>query len=223
MGFPVAERFASINGEGSHAGELAAFVRFRGCNLACSYCDTAWANEPGCPVEELSADEIEAFVRETGAQRVTLTGGEPLLQPGVETLVRQLLDAGLQVEVETNGAVPIAPVLACGGDLGRLTLTLDFKLPSSGMSGRMLEQNHELLRPHDVVKFVIGDEADFPAVLDALRRGNLVQRCQVYFSPVFGRMDAACIVDFMQRERLNGCRLQLQLHKLVWPAAERGV
>ena len=81
MSFPVAEKFVSINGESICAGEPAVFVRFRGCNLNCSYCDTKWANEPDCPADEMTARQIADYVKSTGITNVTLTGGEPLLQP----------------------------------------------------------------------------------------------------------------------------------------------
>ena len=76
----VAEKFISINGEGSRAGELAAFIRFTGCNLRCSYCDTSWANAPDCPYTEETPEEIAQWVNASGIRDVTLTGGEPLLQ-----------------------------------------------------------------------------------------------------------------------------------------------
>ena len=79
----VVEKFTSINGEGTRAGELAVFVRFKGCNLRCSYCDTMWANEPDCPYEEETPEEILNYVLGTGIRNVTLTGGEPLLQKDI--------------------------------------------------------------------------------------------------------------------------------------------
>ena len=100
----VVEKFTSINGEGTRAGELAVFIRFKGCNLRCSYCDTMWANEPECPYKEETPEEILNYVLGTGIHNVTLTGGEPLLQKDIRDLIHLLLQAGLQVEIETNGA-----------------------------------------------------------------------------------------------------------------------
>lgn len=227
--FPVAERFLSINGEGPRAGRLAAFVRFQGCNLACAYCDTAWANEPDCPVERLSAREIAGYAASTGARHLTLTGGEPLLQPGIGGLLALLMESHpLAVEIETNGAVSLEAVAAVRDSLPesqrqRLSFTLDCKLPSSGMQHRMVAGNYRLLAPYDTVKFVIGDECDFPAVLQVLREYRLSERCQVYLGPVFGQMDPARIVDFMQENHLYQATLQLQLHKIIWPGVEKGV
>ena len=87
--YQVVEKFVSINGEGRRAGELAAFIRFKGCNLQCSYCDTSWANEPGCESERLTEEEILSWIRETGVKNVTLTGGEPLLRKGMEELIEE--------------------------------------------------------------------------------------------------------------------------------------
>lgn len=227
--FPVVERFTSINGEGTHAGRLAAFVRFRGCDLACSYCDTTWANVPDAPAEPMTVDDILAFVDASPACCVTLTGGEPLLQEGIGELIAALVaEEGRYVEIETNGAVPLAVFTRLrerlvGDAPNRLSFTMDCKLPSSGMARRMVAGNYEVLDMRDTVKFVIGGEGDFPAVLDVMRRHQLQERCQVYLSPVFGQMDPARIVEFMQENRLDEATLQLQLHKIVWPGEERGV
>ena len=227
--FPVAEHFVSINGEGVRAGRLAAFVRFRGCPLACSYCDTAWANEPDCPVQAMTVADIVSFADGSGARCVTLTGGEPLAQPGVGALIEALLaHPDRLVEIETNGAVSLQPFAELrrrvrGAAPQRLAFTMDCKLPSSGMHDEMLPRNYLLLEPHDTVKFVIGDEGDFTAAAREIHRRKLQERCHVYLSPVYGRMDPARIVDFMRREGLDRATLQLQLHKLIWPARDRGV
>ena len=142
----VVEKFISINGEGRRAGELAVFIRFKGCNLNCSYCDTKWANEPACDYEELSPDKICEYVSETGIKNVTLTGGEPLLQKDIRSLVEKLLNkSDIRVEIETNGAVDIAP-LANAFSKEKLSLTMDYKLPSSGCEEKMLLSNMEALR-----------------------------------------------------------------------------
>ena len=108
--YQVVEKFVSINGEGRRAGELATFIRFKGCNLQCSYCDTSWANEPGCESERLTEEEILSWIRETGVKNVTLTGGEPLLRKGMEELIEAILeDPSQRVEIETNGSVDLKP------------------------------------------------------------------------------------------------------------------
>ena len=118
--YAVAEKFVSINGEGKHAGELAVFLRFRGCNLACGFCDTKWANTAAAPAVRMTTDELVAYVRETGVRNVTLTGGEPLLQPGIDELITALGALGYRVEIETNGSVSLQPfalpwIISCRG------------------------------------------------------------------------------------------------------------
>ena len=101
--YRVAELFSSINGEGTRAGQLAVFVRFQGCNLACAFCDTKWANEADAPCREMTAEEIVQEIRRTGIVNVTLTGGEPLLQTGIGELLERLgREPDLRVEIETN-------------------------------------------------------------------------------------------------------------------------
>ena len=227
--FPVVESFTSVNGEGTRAGRLAAFVRFRGCTLSCSYCDTAWANRHDAPAEMLGIDDIVSFVESSPASCVTLTGGEPLLQNGIDELIEALLaDPKRFVEVETNGAVPLAPFAAMrrrllGSRCGHLSFTMDCKLPSSGMHEHMVWENYELLEPSDTVKFVIGDDRDFETVLQVMSRFDLQAQCHTYLSPVFDRMDPARIVDFMRENSLDNTTLQLQLHKIIWPGQDKGV
>ena len=121
---PVAERFVSINGEGACAGKLAAFVRFTGCNLRCGYCDTMWANAPGVAAQGETPQQLAAWVRQAGVECVTLTGGEPVLQPLLPQLVELLLgepgpnERGLRVEIETNGAADLGELAALRARIG---------------------------------------------------------------------------------------------------------
>lgn len=235
---PVAERFVSINGEGPRAGRLAAFIRFTGCNLACSWCDTAWANVENAQHENLSADELVEWVAGTGAACVTLTGGEPALQPGLPDLLRSLSHSqvwGLEgsprvVELETNGAVDLGDLhqlrwqlAALGGTPTTIAFTVDCKMPSSGMAAEMLAGNYELLGQADAVKFVVASAEDLLAAEAVINEYDLCSRCQVFFSPVFSCIEPAEIVTFMQEHGLANVRLQLQLHKIIWPGQDKGV
>ena len=110
--FKVAEKFVSINGEGPRAGELAVFLRFCGCNLNCGYCDTRWANTADVKYEFASAEELVAYVKSTGIKNVTLTGGEPLLQADIAYLIELLGASGAEVEIETNGSVPLKNIVS---------------------------------------------------------------------------------------------------------------
>jgi len=214
----VAEKFISINGEGTRAGELAVFVRFTGCNLRCSYCDTMWANEPGCPYEEMSPGQICDYVRSTEIKNVTLTGGEPLLQKDMDKLIGLLIkDCRVRVEIETNGAVDLQPFTRLPE--GRPVFTMDYKLPSSGYEDRMITENFSVLEAEDTVKFVSGSRADLERAGEIIEKYGLLDRCHVYFS----RIEPTEIVDFMLNKRMNKARIQIQMHKVIWDPNERGV
>ncbi len=237
---PVVERFVSVNGEGPRAGRLAAFIRFAGCNLACSWCDTAWANVGDCAHEDCTPAGLLEWVAGSGAACVTLTGGEPTLQPGLPALVRALYGsdawgAGLGdqrvVEIETNGAVDLDPLHALREELAagqgvsgcRIHFTVDCKMPSSGMTAEMLPGNYDLLCWGDAVKFVVASREDLECARQVIEKHDLCSRCEVFFSPVFSCIEPSQIVDFMQEQRLSRVRLQLQLHKIIWPGQEKGV
>ena len=217
----VAEKFISINGEGVRAGELAVFVRFQGCNLRCHYCDTKWALAKDCPYEEMSPEQIHAYTKRTGIKNVTLTGGEPLLHKDMDRLLAILLaDEDLRVEIETNGAVDLRKFCACPG---RPVFTMDYKLPSSGYEKSMVLSNFELLSPDDTVKFVSGSTQDLERAYQVIQEYDLLRKCHVYFSPVFGDIEPAEIVSFMMDHKLNEARLQIQMHKVIWDPDIRGV
>lgn len=239
--FPIAERFVSINGEGAHAGKLAAFIRFPGCNLDCSYCDTQWARDPELTVEFVSVEELCDWVKREGVACVTITGGEPTLQSDLYRLLHALarLETVEVVEIETNGSTDLAKLIALDSKREeerpialegfpaprpeKLCITMDYKLPSSGMEDKMFSANFELLGERDVVKFVVGSHEDLERMAEVVREYDLATRCQVYISPVFGAIEPAAIVEFMRERSLTHARLQLQLHKFIWPNQERGV
>ena len=220
MSFAVVEKFASINGESLKAGELAVFIRFRGCNLNCSYCDTSWANTGAAPAKMMTAEEICDYADSTGIKNVTLTGGEPLLQEGIDELIERLIDNGHCVEIETNGSIDIEKFSKLPL---RPAFTLDYKLGASGMEENMLTDNYKYLKPGDCVKFVSGSIADLKRACEIIRQFDLTSKCSVYISPVFGQIDPADIVDFLTANRMNDVRLQLQMHKFIWGPDRRGV
>ncbi|MCR4646488.1 MAG: putative 7-carboxy-7-deazaguanine synthase QueE [Oscillospiraceae bacterium] len=218
--YKLAEHFISINGEGQLAGELALFLRFAGCNLRCSYCDTLWACGKDAPHEVVSLSRIVDIAKdaiENGVRNVTLTGGEPLLQPGINDVIGRLTALGLQPEIETNGAIPLKDFCApC-----RPKFTMDYKLPSSRMEQHMCTENFALLHEWDTVKFVCGTRAD---VFRAKEIAELYKpSCPLYLSPVFGQIEPAEIVEIMKEQKMTRFRLQLQLHKFIWDPMERGV
>lgn len=218
--FPVVEKFVSINGEGQKAGTLAAFVRLRGCNLSCNYCDTSWANTPDCPCEDLSCKEIVDWVQETHVKNVTLTGGEPLYAEDIRVLIEALGGAGFDVEIETNGSVPLARFANL---FYRPAFTLDYKCPDSGMESFMFTPNFSLLTACDTVKFVVSSVKDLDKAREISEKYELATHCPIYLSPVFGRIEPREIVEYMIAHHWNEARLQLQMHKFIWPPQQRGV
>ncbi len=219
--FQVAETFVSINGEGKKAGRLAIFIRLKGCNLNCSYCDTKWANERKTPYELMTAAQIADKIKESGVLLVTLTGGEPLLDENIGELIGSILMLPqVELEIETNGSVPIRMFRERDA---RLTMTMDYKLPSSHMEESMCLENMEYLKPWDVVKFVIGSEEDLTRAKEIIDRFSLCERAIVYFSPVFGAIEPERIVEYMKEEHLTKVRFQIQIHKVIWDPDKTGV
>ena len=219
--YQVVETFVSINGEGKKAGRLAMFIRLKGCNLNCSYCDTKWANERKAPYELMRTDQIIDKIKNSGVSLVTLTGGEPLLDKNIGELIGSILMLPkTELEIETNGSVPIRMFRERDA---RLTMTMDYKLPSSNMEETMCLENMEELKPWDVVKFVIGSEEDLIRAKEIIDRFSLCEKAIVYFSPVFGMIEPARIVEYMKEKGLSDVRLQMQRHKLIWKPDQRGV
>lgn len=219
--YKIAERFISINGEAARAGEPAVFIRFAGCNLECGYCDTKWANEENLTYETLSEEEIYDYIKRTGITNVTLTGGEPLVVDNIDRLLLMLsLDEELNIEIETNGSVDIAEFKAL---TDKISYTLDYKLPDSGMEDQMYTGNYNYIDKNDSVKFVVSSLKDLDRAREIIYTYGLVEKTRVFLSPVWGRIDPCDIVDYMLEYNMNNVKLQLQLHKIIWGADERGV
>lgn len=202
----VTEIFYSLQGETRSVGCPTVFVRLSGCPLRCVYCDTAYAFTGG---DRMSLEQILAQVRSYGARYVTVTGGEPLAQPGCLALLERLADEGYQVSLETSGALDVAGVDP------RVVKILDLKGPSSGEMQRNLYSNVDHLSPHDQVKFVIADDEDYQWARATMALYDLAERCEVLFSPSAGLQDPTELAEKILRDRLP-VRLQLQLHKLLW-------
>ena len=221
----VVEKFVSINGESKRAGELALFIRFKGCNLNCTYCDTKWANEIDCEYDEMTPEEILDYIEETKVKNITLTGGEPLLQKDIYKLIKMIIEKGYRVEIETNGAVSIESAAALREKEGfkDLSFTLDYKSPYSGCEDKMILDNYKFIDSRDSVKFVVGGEKDLEKARYIIEKFNLSDRCQVFLSPIFGMIKPDEIVDFMIDKNLNDIKLQIQMHKVIWDPEKRGV
>ncbi len=221
MDFKVVERFVSINGEGRRSGQLAIFIRFAGCNLNCSYCDTLWANEKDVSYELVSSKDIYDYIKSQKIKNVTLTGGEPLMQKGIVELLKVLSkDKELYVEIETNGSVLLDEFLDIENSP---SFTMDYKLPSSNMENKMALDNFRYLTNKDTVKFVSGSIEDLEKAKEIIKKYNLVNTTNIYISPVFGKINLDTIVEFMKNNKMNGVNLQLQLHKIIWDPNKKGV
>ena len=220
---PVIEQFISLDGEGPTAGELAYFVRFNDCNLRCAWCDTVYSWDSSSPITHKTPQELYNEIKTSGVKNVTLTGGEPLIQHNILPLLQLLAeDDTLCVHIETNGAVDIAPFrTACPAE--NIHYILDYKLPASGMEQHMCMNNPKVVTGTDVYKFVIASEEDLQRALDVIAQYALDTRCQVFLSPVRELIDPLVIVDAMKERCMNNVRLQLQLHKILWPKEMRGV
>ena len=210
----VIEIFKSIDGEGIRAGFPVTFIRLEGCNLRCSYCDTKYSYD-GAQFTEMTPQQIYDKVYRLGCKRVTLTGGEPLIHKDVNTLIELLTHGGFRVNIETNGAINITPYVR----VRNILITMDYKCPSSGMTDKMLLNNLPKLSKDDVLKFVVGSKED----LDACRDIKKYTDAQVFISPVFGQIEPREIVEYMLEHDMQDCRIQLQLHKYIWPVDMRGV
>lgn len=210
----VNEIYESVQGESTWAGLPCVFVRTTFCDLRCSYCDTEYAFYEG---NKMELDEIEVQVLAFELPLVEITGGEPLLQKGVVTLMKRLCDAGKTVLIETSGAHDISVIDE------RVHRIMDLKTPSSGESERNLDANIPLLTQKDEVKFVIGSEEDYQWAREKVIEYTLNERTgAVLFSPVFGKIDPRKIVEWMLRDRLE-VRFQLQMHKFIWDPAKKSV
>lgn len=212
----VVEIFKSIEGEGKRAGLPCTFIRLYGCDLDCSYCDTDYGRKGG-NYTEYTIDEILDRVKELGVNAVTITGGEPLIHKDVYDLVESLTDENYWINIETNGAnkLKIFP------SFYPVFYTMDMKCPSSGMTGFMLKENLSFLGVQDVLKFVVGSEEDLQFAKKIIDENQL--SCEIYFSPVFGKIEPSQIVDFILENHLDDCKVQIQIHKVIWDPNKRGV
>lgn len=212
----VNEIFKSIEGEGIRTGYPVTFIRLYKCNLNCSYCDTRYSCE-GKDYTRMDIPTIMNKVEELAVKRITLTGGEPLIHPNVEELINTLLQQGYQVNIETNGSIDIYPYIA----KDNLILTMDYKSISSKMNHLMNTKNLKYLREQDVLKFVVGTEEDLLDMKNILDKYN--PSCNIFVSPIFGMIEMQDIVEFIINNNLRECRMQVQLHKIIWEPSKRGV
>jgi 7-carboxy-7-deazaguanine synthase len=210
----INEIFHSVQGESTYAGRPCVFVRLTACDLRCTWCDTPYAFYEG---SKRSLDEVIGEVDRFGCSLVEVTGGEPLLQEDVYPLMQTLLDRGKTVLLETGGHRSTERVPA------EVVTILDVKCPGSGEVERNDWNNLDRLRPHDEVKFVVKDRADYEFARDAIVRHELAGRtAAIHLSPVHGVLDPKTLSEWVLADGLP-VRVQLQLHKYIWSPTTRGV
>ncbi|MEW5981741.1 MAG: radical SAM protein [Acidobacteriota bacterium] len=210
----ISEIFYSIQGESTYAGQPCVFVRLTACDLRCRWCDTPYAFTGG---RRMAVDDVLAQIATWSCDLVEITGGEPLLQEDVYTLMACLLESGRTVLLETGGHLSVDRVP------DGVRRVIDVKCPASGESERHHWANLDLLGQGDQVKFVIQDRGDYDYARDVLVRHDLADRCgTVLFSPVHGALEPRVLARWILEDRLP-VRLQLQMHKYIWGAEATGV
>jgi len=213
MSLKVNEIFYSIQGESSFAGQPCVFVRLTGCNLRCSYCDTAYAYAEGEPVP---IEDIIGSITQYPCRLVEITGGEPLIQEESPLLIQRLLNLAYTVLLETNGSVDVGHIDK------RCIKIMDIKCPASGEENKNNFSNLNELTAEDEIKFVICNREDFTYAANLLPR---IQRScpvrKIHFSPAAGMLEAGTLAPWILEGGLP-VRLNMQLHKIIWPHRLRG-
>ncbi len=214
MQLKINEIFYSIQGEGLDAGRPCVMVRLAGCNLRCSYCDTEYAFYEGF---FMSLDEIIEKITQFNCNMVEITGGEPLYQKNTVFLIKKLLDLGFYTLVETNGSYDLSLIDK------RCINIMDVKTPSSKMSEKNLSSNFYELKKNDQLKFVVSDRLDFDFGINLIKDKNLYEKCKnIIFSPVLNVLHPKKLAQWVLESQMD-IRMQVQLHKIIWPEDMRGV
>ncbi len=209
----INEIFYSIDGEGITAGQIAIFIRLNGCNLRCSYCDTAYSLE--AKNNYMDFEQIYEIIDKYPTKNITITGGEPLFQNAVFDFIKELSAKGYRVNIETNGSIGIKNITKIDNTI----VTLDIKTCSSGMNESNLYKNLTYLRDSDVIKFVVGNIEDLDFTYKVI--DHYSPRGHIFLSPVYGSIKPAEIVDYMKDKSNENVRLQLQMHKFIWDPDKR--
>ena len=220
----ISEIFLSIDGEGIRTGYPVIFIRAHGCQLRCSYCDSMYSVE-GSDFVDMTIDEILKKVSSYSCKRITFTGGEPLIQNDALDVIKRLVRSGYEVNIETNGAIDLSnlrdPSWCYGFMRDNIIITMDWKSISSKMSKHMLQSNLKYLDNKDVLKFVVSSQEDLEQMKELITTNKL--NCNIFVSPIFGKIEPSDIVKYVLDNNLNDIRVQLQIHKIIWDSNMRGV
>lgn len=211
----ITEIYKSIQGESTWAGMPCIFVRTNRCDLRCTWCDSAFTFTGGV---EMSVEAILAEVERLGPGIVEITGGEPMLQRDIDELARRLCDSGRTVLIETGGHRDISPDVLDQ----RVIRIMDLKCPGSGECEKNRWENIQHLRATDEVKFVLTGRADYEWARDVIRQHGLEERTIVLLSVAHGQVEPRDVVQWMLDDGLRA-RFQMQMHKVIWEEAARGV
>ena len=209
----INEIFYSIQGETTYTGHPTVFVRTTGCNLRCTYCDTKYSYHEG---QFLSSEEILQKIESYGASYVCITGGEPLLQKEILSLMKTLCDKSYNVSLETSGSK------SCRDVDPRVKIILDVKTPDSGAKDSFLLENLDFVNEKTEVKFVVCSQEDFNWSEQFCRQHDLFKKFVVLYSPSYGQVSERWLAENIL-EKKSSARLQLQLHKYIWNPDLRGV
>ena len=210
----INEIYHSIQGESTSAGRPCVFVRLTYCNLRCTYCDTEYAFYEG---KDMSIQQVIDEVEKYNCKLVEITGGEPLVQmEECLDLMKNLCDLGYEVMVETGGSLSIKDIDP------RVKIIMDLKCPTSGMEKKNLYQNLIFLKLNDELKFVIGNREDYDWTIEIVKKYNLVVKCIILFSALFGELEPVQLIKWILEDKLD-VRFQLQMHKYIWHPETKGV
>ncbi|MEJ2505126.1 MAG: radical SAM protein [Ignavibacteriaceae bacterium] len=209
----VNEIYYSVQGESTSAGLPCVFIRLTYCNLRCTYCDTEYAFYEG---KEKTVEEIIGEVKKFGCKLVEVTGGEPLFQEESFPLMKRLCDEGFDAMLETGGSLSIENVDE------RVKIIMDLKCPSSGMLKKNIYENVNYLKSSDELKFVIGNREDYDWAKGIIVKYDLMGKCSILFSVVFGELEPITLVNWILEDKLD-VRFQLQMHKYIWHPETKGV
>jgi len=202
----IFEIFYSLQGESSRVGLPTIFIRLSGCPMRCHYCDTAYAFQGGVMMD---IDDIMETIKKYNTRYVTVTGGEPLAQKEVLSLLKVLADQNYDVSLETGGGISIKEVDP------RIKIILDIKTPESGEEKKNHWENLNLIHAKDEIKFVLCSREDYDWAKKILDQYKLTEKCHVLFSPVYQKLNATDLGNWILQDQLP-VRLQIQLHKLLW-------
>jgi 7-carboxy-7-deazaguanine synthase len=210
----ISEIYQSVQGEAAYAGWPCTFVRLTGCPLRCRWCDTVYGFKGG---QDTSFAAVKEQIKAFGVPLVEITGGEPLAQEACIPFMKELVDEGYKVMIETSGSESVEHLDPA------IHIIMDLKCPGSGMEARNHYANLQFLKASDEIKFVIANREDYEWARNLVRMEQLDARFNILFSTAFGLLQPQLLVEWMLEDKLHRVRLNLQQHKYIWKPTAKGV